>query len=134
MDGAGVARIAQWSAVGQVRRVWTAGGGRRRSDVCHHTEGHIRVPHRFEAQRGRLRGRGSFEDELAAMVVAGHRAAMLYLNRIGSTERFALARDIDPAYGLQFDLARARGVEALARRCRLCRDAIEVAEAIAIID
>jgi len=72
--------------------------------------------------------------ELAVMAAAGARAVMLFLVQIASAERFALARDIDPAYGQQFDLARARGVEALARRCRLCRDAIEVAEAIAIID
>ena len=72
--------------------------------------------------------------ELAAMAAAGARAVMLFLVQIASAERFALARDIAPAYGLQFDLARAQGVEALARRCRLSRDAIEVAEAIAIID
>ncbi|HEY4407731.1 MAG TPA: DNA/RNA nuclease SfsA [Xanthobacteraceae bacterium] len=72
--------------------------------------------------------------ELGDMAAAGARAVMLFLVQIASAERFALARDIDPAYGAQFDLARARGVEALARRCRLSRDHIEVAEAIAIID
>jgi sugar fermentation stimulation protein A len=72
--------------------------------------------------------------ELADMVAAGARAVMLFLVQIASAERFALARDIDPAYGMQFDLARVQGVEALARRCRLTRAGIEVAEAIAIID
>ncbi len=72
--------------------------------------------------------------ELAVVAAAGARAVMLFLVQIASAERFALARDIDPAYGLQFDLARGHGVEALARRCRLSHDAIEVAEAIAIID
>ncbi len=72
--------------------------------------------------------------ELAVMAAAGARAVMLFLVQIASAERFALARDIDPAYGLQFDLARAQRVETLARRCRLSRDAIEVAEAIAIVD
>src|SRR6202790_4763368 len=72
--------------------------------------------------------------ELAHMAAAGARAVMLFLVQIASAERFALARDIDPTYGMQFDRARAQGVEALARRCRLSRDAIEVAEAIAIID
>jgi sugar fermentation stimulation protein A len=72
--------------------------------------------------------------ELAHMATAGARAIMLFLVQIASAERFALARDIDPAYGAQFDLARAQGVEALARRCRLTRDGIEVGEAIAIID
>ena len=46
--------------------------------------------------------------ELADMVAAGARAVMLFLVQIGSAERFALARDIDPAYGAQFDLARAQ--------------------------
>ncbi|HWF97178.1 MAG TPA: DNA/RNA nuclease SfsA [Xanthobacteraceae bacterium] len=73
-------------------------------------------------------------EELAAMAGAGARAVMLFLVQIASAERFALARDIDPTYGMQFDRARAQGVEALARRCRLSRDAIEVAEAVAIVD
>lgn len=73
-------------------------------------------------------------EELAAMAAVGARAVMLFLVQIASAERFALARDIDPTYGMQFDRARAQGVEALARRCRLSREAIEVAEAIVIID
>ena len=72
--------------------------------------------------------------ELTDMVAAGARAVMLFLVQIASAERFAVARDIDPAYGAQFDLARAQGVEAIARRCRLTRDGVEVAEPIAIID
>jgi len=72
--------------------------------------------------------------ELADRVAAGDRAVMLYLVQIASAERFALARDIDPAYGAQFDRARAQGVEALARRCRLTRAGIEVAEPIAVIE
>jgi sugar fermentation stimulation protein A len=70
--------------------------------------------------------------ELSAMVRAGARAVMLYLAQIGSARTFVLARDIDPAYGRAFDAARAAGVEALARRCRVTRDGIEVAEAIPI--
>jgi sugar fermentation stimulation protein A len=72
--------------------------------------------------------------ELAAMKAAGARAVMLFLVQIGSAQRFALARDIDPAYGRAFDLARAAGVEAIARRCRLSHDGIEVAEAISLVD
>jgi sugar fermentation stimulation protein A len=71
--------------------------------------------------------------ELSAMVAGGARAVMLYLVQIGSAERFALARDIDPAYGRAYDAARAVGVEALAHRCRILRDGIEVAEPIPII-
>jgi sugar fermentation stimulation protein A len=72
--------------------------------------------------------------ELADMAAAGARSVMLFLVQIASAERFALARDIDPAYGAQFDLARVQGVEAIARRCRLTRAGVEVAEAIAIVD
>ena len=48
------------------------------------------------------------------MVAQGHRAVMLFLIQIGSADRFALARDIDPRYGAAFDTARAAGVEAYA--------------------
>jgi sugar fermentation stimulation protein A len=63
-------------------------------------------------------------NELADMVAVGARAVMLFLVQIGSAERFALARDIDPAYAAAFAVARAAGVEALARRCRLTREGI----------
>lgn len=66
-------------------------------------------------------------DELATMVAGGARAVMLFLIQIGSTRRFALARDIDPAYGKAFDRARATGVEALAWKCAISRDGIDVA-------
>jgi sugar fermentation stimulation protein A len=71
-------------------------------------------------------------DELAAMVAAGHRAVMLYVIQIGSAARFALARDIDPAYGKAFDRARTAGVEAFAYRCTLTADAIAVSGAVPI--
>jgi sugar fermentation stimulation protein A len=70
--------------------------------------------------------------ELADMVAAGARAVMLFLIQIGSARRFALARDIDPAYGKAFDAARAGGVEMLAYRCRITCDGIEVVEPVAI--
>jgi sugar fermentation stimulation protein A len=71
--------------------------------------------------------------ELSEMAAAGARAVMLFLVQIGSAARFALARDIDPAYAKAFDSARAAGVEALARRCRLTCDGIEVGDAILIV-
>jgi sugar fermentation stimulation protein A len=70
--------------------------------------------------------------ELSDMVAAGARAVMLFLVQIGSASAFALARDIDPGYGRAYDAARAAGVEAIARRCRLTRDGIEVAESVPI--
>src|SRR6516225_6228666 len=54
----------------------------------------------------------------------------VHLMQIGSARRFKLARDIDPAYGAAFDAARAMGVEALAYRCGITREAIEVAEPV----
>jgi sugar fermentation stimulation protein A len=72
--------------------------------------------------------------ELSDMVAAGARAVMLYLVQIGSAERFALARDIDPRYGAAFDAARAAGVEAIAYRCRITCGGIEVTEPIPLAD
>jgi sugar fermentation stimulation protein A len=68
--------------------------------------------------------------ELSAMVAVGARAVMLYLIQIGSARMFRLARDIDPAYGRAFDAARAAGVEAIAYRCGITCDGIEVVEPV----
>jgi sugar fermentation stimulation protein A len=73
-------------------------------------------------------------DELGDMVAQGHRAAMLYLIQIGSAEHFALARDIDPKYGAAFDRARSRGVEAMAWKCMITMDGIEIAERVPMVD
>ena len=73
-------------------------------------------------------------DELGDMVAAGHRAVMLYLIQIGSAERFALARDIDPKYGAAFDRAKTRGVEAMAWKCVITLDGIEIAERVPMLD
>ena len=72
-------------------------------------------------------------DELGDMVEAGHRAVMVFLIQYGGAERFALARDIDPAYGKAFDRARARGVEMLSYRCRLTPEAIVVERAVEMV-
>lgn len=58
-------------------------------------------------------------DELSAMAALGFRAVMLFVIQIGSATGFALARDIDPAYGAAFDRASSAGVEALAYKCVL---------------
>ncbi|MFD2184487.1 DNA/RNA nuclease SfsA [Rhodoplanes azumiensis] len=65
-------------------------------------------------------------EELAARVAAGERAVMLFLVQIGSAERVDIARDIDPAYGLAFDRVRGAGVEAIAVRCRVSLDGIDL--------
>jgi sugar fermentation stimulation protein A len=68
--------------------------------------------------------------ELADMVAAGRRGVMLYLVHRGDTHGFALARDIDPAYGAAFDRAAAAGVEMLVYRCRVTVGEVTVAERI----
>jgi sugar fermentation stimulation protein A len=73
-------------------------------------------------------------DELGDMVEQGNRAVMLYLIQIGSAERFAFARDVDPKYGAAFDRARGRGVEAMAWRCVITMDGIEIAERVPMVD
>jgi sugar fermentation stimulation protein A len=72
-------------------------------------------------------------DELAVVAAAGGRAVMLFLIQIGSAERFALARDIDPTYGAAFDRARAAGVEALAYRCLIDHATIVLAGPVPIL-
>ncbi|MEJ2624338.1 MAG: DNA/RNA nuclease SfsA [Pseudolabrys sp.] len=71
-------------------------------------------------------------DELAAMVEAGARAMMLYLIQIDSAERFALARDIDRAYGQAFDYAHKAGVEAIAWKCAISPESIEITAPVAL--
>ena len=71
--------------------------------------------------------------ELADVVKGGGCAVMLYLIQMTSAKKFTLARDIDPAYGKAFDLARAAGVEAIAYRCAIARDAIVVSEAVPFV-
>jgi sugar fermentation stimulation protein A len=72
--------------------------------------------------------------ELADVAAAGARAVLLFLVQIGSAERLALARDIDPGYGQAFDAARRQGVEVIARGCLVSHDGIEVAGAINVTD
>jgi sugar fermentation stimulation protein A len=72
-------------------------------------------------------------DELADMVAQGHRAVMAFLVQIGSADRLALARDIDPRYGAAFDRARTLGVEAIAYRCVISAAEIAVAGAVPVL-
>jgi len=72
-------------------------------------------------------------DELAREARAGARSVLLFLVQIGSAGSVALARDIDPAYGEAFDRARAAGVEAMALRCRISTDGIEVESAVPVL-
>ena len=70
--------------------------------------------------------------ELADMVREGHRAVMVFLIQRGDAGQLRLARDIDPAYGEAFDIARASGVEMLAYRCRMSPGEIAVESAVPV--
>ena len=70
--------------------------------------------------------------ELAAMTRAGAHACVVFLVQMNA-DRFTLAADLDPAYALAFDEARAAGVEALAVACDVTLDAITPARRIPII-
>lgn len=72
-------------------------------------------------------------EELAAMAQSGARAVMLFVVQRADVDRLDLARDIDPAYGRAFDLARAAGVEMLAYACRVTPEEIVVERAIPVV-
>ena len=71
--------------------------------------------------------------ELAAMVAAGNRAVMLFCIQRMDGDRLALARDIDPKYGIAFDLARAAGVEALAWECDVTLDRVVLTRPVPVV-
>lgn len=71
-------------------------------------------------------------DELAAVVAAGKRAAMLYLVQRPDAHRLAFARDIDPGYGEAFDRAAAGGVEAFAYACEVTPEGVSVSRRLDI--
>jgi sugar fermentation stimulation protein A len=73
-------------------------------------------------------------DDLAAMAGRGARAVLLFVIQVPSADRFAVARDIDPAYAEAFDRAHSAGVEALAWRCRVNLGGIEISEPVPIVD
>src|SRR3954468_11587378 len=73
-------------------------------------------------------------DELGAMGAAGRRAVMLYVIQICSATRFALARDMAPAYGRAFDRARLKGVEATAYRCTIDGEGLNVGTSVPIVE
>ena len=72
-------------------------------------------------------------EELATMVALGARAVLLFVVQIGSSQRVAVARDIDPAYGRAFDKARAAGVETLAYGCMIGPDEIVLAGKVPVL-
>jgi sugar fermentation stimulation protein A len=70
--------------------------------------------------------------ELARQVELGNRAVMLFVVQRADGKCFRLARDLDPAYGIAFDMARSAGVEMLAWSCRVAEDEISIEKPIPI--
>jgi sugar fermentation stimulation protein A len=72
-------------------------------------------------------------EELARMAEAGARAVMLYVVQRTDCDRLAMAADLDPAYARAFDDARARGVEVLARTCRIGPEGVALAHPLPVL-
>jgi sugar fermentation stimulation protein A len=70
--------------------------------------------------------------ELAEAAAAGRRAVMFFLIHRADAHRFAVARDVDPAYGAAFERARAAGVEMLAYGCRLTTEDVVVGRRVPV--
>jgi sugar fermentation stimulation protein A len=73
-------------------------------------------------------------EELSATIASGSRAVVLFIIQIASADRFAVARDIDPAFAAAFDQARRQGVQMLAWRCNVNLNGIEIAAPVPILD
>jgi sugar fermentation stimulation protein A len=72
-------------------------------------------------------------EELAAMVQAGHRAVMVYLIQRADAIKLSMAGDIDPTYAKALETAQKAGVEALAYRCQMSVDGIELDKAVPLV-
>lgn len=70
--------------------------------------------------------------ELAEMVAAGHRAAMVFLVQRPDCDSFSLAADIDPTYAAAFEASRTAGVEAYAIGCDVRLDGIDAVRPVTI--
>lgn len=71
--------------------------------------------------------------ELANMAREGHRAVMFYCVNRTDCERFDLARDIDPDYAQEFEIARKAGLEILAYSCDITPDGISLARRLKVV-
>jgi sugar fermentation stimulation protein A len=71
--------------------------------------------------------------ELAARARAGDRAVLVFACPRSDVDAVGPADAIDPAYGSAFREARAAGMEALARRVRVRRRGLTVAEALPVM-
>lgn len=72
--------------------------------------------------------------ELSDMIREGHRAVMLYLVQRTDCAAFALARDLDPAYGAAFDLARMAGVEAICHGTTISKEGVRIGHELPVFE
>src|SRR5215218_1216103 len=70
--------------------------------------------------------------ELADMVAAGHRAALVYVVQMAA-DRFDVARDLDPAYDRAFRHALSAGVETFAFTCRITPEEVAIGREIPVV-
>jgi sugar fermentation stimulation protein A len=70
--------------------------------------------------------------ELATLARQGVRAVMLYLGQRNDCVAFAIAADIDPAYGAAFAEARAAGVEMLCYACDMQTSGIRISRPLPV--
>ena len=71
--------------------------------------------------------------DLADMVEAGHRAAVLFVIQRTDCHRFSLAHDLDPAYGIAFNDAISRGVEVLCYGTEITTEGVTLATPIPFV-
>jgi sugar fermentation stimulation protein A len=93
----------------------------------------MRKPGRAEFPDSRTERGAKHLNELAGVTASGDRAVLLFLIQIGSAKSVSVARDIDPDYADAFDKAKARGVEVIARRCRLTPERIEIEGEVPVV-
>lgn len=71
--------------------------------------------------------------ELGDMVLQGHRAVMLYLLQRDDCSRFAVAADLDPAYGAAYEAARAAGVEMICYSTDISPEGVWLADPVPLV-
>jgi sugar fermentation stimulation protein A len=70
--------------------------------------------------------------ELAEMTRLGHRAVVLFVVQRADCDRFAIARDLDPAFAAAFDRVRGAGVEALVYACDMSPERVTLRRPIVV--
>jgi sugar fermentation stimulation protein A len=70
--------------------------------------------------------------ELAEMARLGHRAVVLFVVQRADCDRFAIARDLDPAFAAAFDRVRDAGVEALVYACDMSPERVTLRRPIVV--